>query len=433
MMYEAAGKMTLLHHMLPRLKEEGHRVLIFSQMTRVLDLLEDYLSLQNWPFCRLDGSTSQYERQQLIDQFNAPNSPHFCFLLSTRAGGLGINLTSADTIFIYDLDFNPHNDLQAESRAHRIGQVRPVIVYKLITAGSVEEKIMQAAAQKMALDHLVVEKMTTGMKASEIEQFLRTGAQALFAEANVPEEPMRFDEALINNLLDRTQLVEQETRKDQLKEEEESEMQASGGSGGEKKSGFFNSFNVAQIWKEEDPAKKAEDSNTYWSDLLKGRIEAAQALKNDDLGKGRRSRKTINYSAVPDDSEKETSDSSFKKHTSSSDDDFEGGLDIERPANANQRPPFQQSQSSSSFWDPYPKPGSMAVPGQSSSSRPLPKKKLREVPVKLKELVGFIEQAEHLESSLQEALILFLNDPSAIGKLPVHLALLGCKSTFLNL
>ena len=116
MMYEAAGKMTLLHHMLPRLKEEGHRVLIFSQMTRVLDLLEDYLSLQNWPFCRLDGSTSQYERQQLIDQFNAPNSPHFCFLLSTRAGGLGLNLQTADTVVIFDSDWNPHQDLQAQDR-----------------------------------------------------------------------------------------------------------------------------------------------------------------------------------------------------------------------------------------------------------------------------------------------------------------------------
>src|SRR4051812_41933336 len=125
-------------------------------MTRMLDILEDYLYLKNYSYQRIDGSVTGEERQSKIDAFNAPNSPDFIFLLSTRAGGLGmfslssaihitkgINLHTADTVFIYDSDWNPHNDIQALSRAHRIGQSNKVLIYRMVTRGSVEERIIQ--------------------------------------------------------------------------------------------------------------------------------------------------------------------------------------------------------------------------------------------------------------------------------------------------
>lgn len=111
-----SGKLVLLDKLLVRLKESGHRVLIFSQMVKMLDILGDYLALRGFSFQRLDGSVSSDKRKQAMDHFNAPDSTDFCFLLSTRAGGLGINLATADTVILYDSDWNPQNDLQAQAR-----------------------------------------------------------------------------------------------------------------------------------------------------------------------------------------------------------------------------------------------------------------------------------------------------------------------------
>lgn len=140
---EASGKLQLIDKMLPKLRKENHRVLIFSQMTRVLDILEDYLYLRGYEYQRIDGNVTGEDRQTKIDLFNASQSPYFVFLLSTRAGGLGINLQSADTVFIYDSDWNPHNDIQALSRAHRIGQSNKVMIYRLVSRGTIEERIIQ--------------------------------------------------------------------------------------------------------------------------------------------------------------------------------------------------------------------------------------------------------------------------------------------------
>lgn len=158
---KGSGKLVLLDKLLCRLKETGHRVLIFSQMVRMLDILADYLQKRHWPFQRLDGSIKGEIRRQALDHFNAENSPDFCFLLSTRAGGLGINLATADTVIIFDSDWNPQNDLQAQARAHRIGQKNQVNIYRLVTARSVEEEIVERAKQKMVLDHLVIQRMDT--------------------------------------------------------------------------------------------------------------------------------------------------------------------------------------------------------------------------------------------------------------------------------
>ncbi|KAH8049550.1 helicase [Aureococcus anophagefferens] len=132
----ACGKLVLLDKLLTRLKDKGHRVLIFSQMTRMLDILEDFMVMRAYDYCRIDGKTAHELREEYIDAYNAPNSEKFAFLLSTRAGGLGINLQTADTCVLYDSDWNPQADLQAMDRCHRIGQTKPVHVYRLVTEHS---------------------------------------------------------------------------------------------------------------------------------------------------------------------------------------------------------------------------------------------------------------------------------------------------------
>ena len=151
------GKFVLLDKLLAKLKERGNRVLIFTQMTRILDILEDYMRIRGYLYCRIDGNTDYEQRGSSIEAFNAPNSEKFVFLLSTRAGGLGINLQTADTVVLYDSDWNPQSDLQAQDRAHRIGQKKPVHVYRLVTENTVEEKIVERAQQKLKLDAMVVQ------------------------------------------------------------------------------------------------------------------------------------------------------------------------------------------------------------------------------------------------------------------------------------
>ncbi|KAJ1657301.1 ATP-dependent DNA helicase Hrp3 [Dispira simplex] len=156
-----SGKMVLLDKLLTRLKAGGHRVLIFSQMVRLLDILSDYLTLRGYAHQRLDGSVGSEARKKAIDQFNAPQSQDFVFLLSTRAGGLGINLTAADTVIIFDSDWNPQNDLQAMARAHRIGQTKTVNVYRLISKGTIEEDVIERAKRKMVLEYCIIKRMDT--------------------------------------------------------------------------------------------------------------------------------------------------------------------------------------------------------------------------------------------------------------------------------
>lgn len=201
-----SGKLVLLDKLLVRLRETGHRVLIFSQMVRMLDILSEYLQKRHFPFQRLDGSIKGELRKQALDHFNADGSTDFCFLLSTRAGGLGINLATADTVIIFDSDWNPQNDLQAQARAHRIGQKNQVNIYRLVTKNSVEEEIVERAKQKMVLDHLVIQRMdTTGrtvldkkatatnnnpFNKEDLNAILKFGAEELFKDGvDDDEEP----------------------------------------------------------------------------------------------------------------------------------------------------------------------------------------------------------------------------------------------------
>ncbi|XP_025801190.1 protein CHROMATIN REMODELING 4-like isoform X2 [Panicum hallii] len=182
MRIKASAKLTLLHSMLKILHKDGHRVLIFSQMTKLLDILEDYLTLEFGPktFERVDGSVSVAERQAAIARFNQDKT-RFVFLLSTRSCGLGINLATADTVIIYDSDFNPHADIQAMNRAHRIGQSNRLLVYRLVVRASVEERILQLAKKKLMLDQLFVNKSESQ---KEVEDIIRWGTEELFRNSD---------------------------------------------------------------------------------------------------------------------------------------------------------------------------------------------------------------------------------------------------------
>lgn len=147
----SSGKLATLNGLLARLLPHGHRVVLFSGWTSMLDIIETYFKQKGIKYARLDGSTNRVQRQIDIKRFNAKDSPLSVFLCSTRAGGLGITLTSADTVVLYDSDFNPQVDLQAMDRVHRIGQTKPVSVYRLVTHGTVEERIVQRARDKIYL------------------------------------------------------------------------------------------------------------------------------------------------------------------------------------------------------------------------------------------------------------------------------------------
>jgi SWI/SNF-related matrix-associated actin-dependent regulator of chromatin subfamily A member 5 len=169
-LWETSGKMALLHKLLIKLKQKGSRVLIFSQMTRVLDILEDYMRLMAYQYCRIDGNTDGEKRDTQMDEFNAPDSPKFCFLLSTRAGGLGINLATADIVILFDSDWNPQVDLQAMDRAHRIGQTKPVQVFRFIAEGTIDEKVIERADRKLFLDAAVIQQGRLAQTHSQLEK-----------------------------------------------------------------------------------------------------------------------------------------------------------------------------------------------------------------------------------------------------------------------
>lgn len=187
----AAGKFELLNHVLRKLQSTGHRVLIFSQMTAALNYLEYFLSRIGMKHLRLDGMTKADDRQEMLELFNAPNSEYSCFLLSTRAGGLGLNLQTADTVIIFDSDWNPMMDLQAQDRAHRIGQTKEVRVFRLICSGSVEVKILERATRKLQIESQVIQAGQFNNKSSDndrhemLKDLLRQQADDDFARKDV--------------------------------------------------------------------------------------------------------------------------------------------------------------------------------------------------------------------------------------------------------
>merc|ERR1712038_1738285 len=295
-MTKASGKLVLLSKMLKKLKETGHRVLIFSQMTKLLDLLEDFLDGEGYKYERIDGGITGTLRQDAIDRFNAPGAEQFVFLLSTRAGGLGINLYTADTVIIYDSDWNPHNDIQALSRAHRIGQKNKVMIYRFVTRNTVEERVTQVAKKKMMLTHLVVQPGMSGqgkanLSKKEIDDILKFGTEELFADEGETSEEgesandIVYDDAAVNQLLDRSQ---------EGIEEKESWANE-----------YLSSFKVATYQTkdaggpDEDVEVITQEAETtdpaYWEKLLRHHYEQHQETVQSVMGKGKRVRRTVNY------------------------------------------------------------------------------------------------------------------------------------------
>uniref|UniRef100_A0A673K0X6 Chromodomain-helicase-DNA-binding protein 9-like n=1 Tax=Sinocyclocheilus rhinocerous TaxID=307959 RepID=A0A673K0X6_9TELE len=210
-MIQSAGKLVLIDKLLPKMKAGGHKVLIFSQMVRCLDILEDYLIQRRYLYERIDGRVRGNLRQAAIDRFSKPDSDRFVFLLCTRAGGLGINLTAADTCIIFDSDWNPQNDLQAQARCHRIGQNKAVKVYRLITRNSYEREMFDRASLKLGLDKAVLQSMSgrdnslggggQQLSKKEIEDLLRRGAYGAIMDEE--DEGAKFCEEDIDQILQR--------------------------------------------------------------------------------------------------------------------------------------------------------------------------------------------------------------------------------------
>lgn len=194
-MIESSGKMVLLDKLLPKLKMQGKKVLIFSQFTQMLDLLEEYLHTKWYKYERLDGSVKASDRTASIDRFNTEDHQIDVFLLSTRAGGLGINLTSAQVVIIFDSDWNPQNDVQATARAHRIGQTEEVQSYRLVTARTYEAQMFERASKKLGLDQAVFSKDTK----AEIENLLKYGAYSILEEDSTRSQ--QFFESNIDEIL----------------------------------------------------------------------------------------------------------------------------------------------------------------------------------------------------------------------------------------
>ncbi|ETS74543.1 hypothetical protein PFICI_13027 [Pestalotiopsis fici W106-1] len=288
---EASGKLKLLNILLPKLKERGHRVLIFSQFLLSLTIIEDFLTALGLAHARIDGSLSALEKQKRIDAYNEPNSPLFAMLLSTRAGGVGINLATADTVIIYDPDFNPHQDIQALSRAHRIGQKNKVLCFQMTTKDTVEEKIMQIGRKKMALDHALIESMDVREDAGDdLESILKHGAEALFSDD--ARDHIVYDEAAVEKLIDRSQM--------------ESTM------AGDDKSAETQ-FSFARVWENghgtlvtnNDESAQNEDApsdQNVWENILKQRQEEHErevAAQQREYGRGaRRRNQDVRYVAV---------------------------------------------------------------------------------------------------------------------------------------
>ncbi|CAM0913117.1 unnamed protein product [Alopecurus aequalis] len=263
---DSSGKMQLLDKMMVKLKEQGHRVLIYSQFQHMLDLLEDYLSYRKWSYERIDGKIGGAERQIRIDRFNAKNS------------------TS---------DWNPHADLQAMARAHRLGQTSKVMIYRLVSRGTIEERMMQLTKKKMILEHLVVGKLTKGnnVNQEELDDIIRYGSKELFDDENDEagkSGQIHYDDAAIDRLLDRDQVEEEEY----LEDEEDDEFLK-----GFKVANFEYIDEAKALAAKEEARRKAEaeaaaNKATYWEDLLKDRV-VQEVEEEIAMGKGKRSRKQM--------------------------------------------------------------------------------------------------------------------------------------------
>lgn len=272
-LYRSAGKFELLDRILPKLKVTKHRVLLFCQMTTLMSVMEDYFVYRGYRYLRLDGTTKCEDRGQLLSLFNDPESPYFIFLLSTRAGGLGLNLQAADTVVIFDSDWNPHQDLQAQDRAHRIGQQNEVRVLRLMTVNSVEEKILAAARYKLNVDEKVIQAGMFDQKSTGTERRQMLQQLLLADQDDGDDEDEVPDDETVNQMMARS--------------EEE-----------------FENYQQMDIDRRREEAKNPnrkprlmeDDELPSW--ILKDDSEVDRLTYEDDMevfGKGSRQRKEVDY------------------------------------------------------------------------------------------------------------------------------------------
>ncbi|KAJ7487418.1 SNF2 family DNA-dependent ATPase [Mycena galericulata] len=276
---DASAKLRFLKALLPKLKARGHRVLLFSQFVIALNVIEDFLNGEGYRYLRLDGNTKGKDRQKGMDEFNREGSEVFIYLLTTRAGGVGINLFTADTVVIFDPDFNPHQDLQAIARAYRYGQKNTCLVFKLMVKDSAEERIVQVGKKKLVLDHLIVQKMDDDDDAGDnVQSILTYGAQALF-EADAEARDIIYTDTDIDNLIDKT--------------EKEAEPENSSEEGA-------LSFSFAKIWAAGkdtlEEVVEEEDQGDSWAQTLQKINEDREKSRAQEIalsGRGARRRAAV--------------------------------------------------------------------------------------------------------------------------------------------
>ncbi|CAD6888412.1 unnamed protein product [Tilletia laevis] len=302
-----SGKMVLLDKLLARLKANGNRVLIFSQMVRMLDILSDYMRERGYIHQRLDGTVSSEMRRKAIQSYNKEGSPDFAFLLSTRAGGLGINLASADTVIIFDSDWNPQNDLQAMARAHRLNSKFHVNVFRLLVKDTVEEDVLERAKRKMVLEYAVIHQMDTSGQISgsssrdvkdvvkdvkaqagkdgkekfskdELSSILKFGAQNMFkSDVNEDGQQKKLDEMDLDDILGKGEAFETEV--------DPTTVSAGGDA-------FLQQFAQVQDFKAD---------SVSWDDIIpiedRKRLEAEERQRAVELAAAQNARKTANEKA----------------------------------------------------------------------------------------------------------------------------------------
>ncbi|KAK9479064.1 P-loop containing nucleoside triphosphate hydrolase protein [Lipomyces japonicus] len=292
----ASSKLQLLSLLIPTLIKNNHRILIFSQFLTMLDILEDFLFLLNIQSTRLDGTLSTEIRQKRIDSFNDPNSEKQVFILSTRAGGVGINLATADTVIMYDQDYNPHQDMQAFSRAHRLGQKNVVLIFNLVTKDTVEENMWEIGQHKKILDQVVIEDINKERDRIDLSAMVRNGVRSLFEDESAVKD-IKYDQATVDKLVDRSQVEE-----DQMKASSQSRPTEA------------SSFGFVRVWENDSSnledvsdnvtenesfkidAENGESESNFWDNFLNQReaeIEAERIAKQDLFGRGRRVRESF--------------------------------------------------------------------------------------------------------------------------------------------
>jgi len=285
---KASGKLVLLDKLLPKLKDGGHRVLIFSQFKIMLDILEDYLRLRQLKVERIDGSITGKKRQMAIDRFQAKgDTKAFIMLLSTREGRVGINLTAADTCIIFDSDWNLQNDLQAQARCHRIGQTKSVKVYRLLSRKTYEMQMFHMSSLKMGLDQAVLQdfknetsKGNGAMTKNEIEKLLRHGAYNIFNEEKAGSSEKESND-FINQDID--SILERRTKT------------AIHENNGRKSSSAGDAFSKASFKAMNAATGGTDDGNVDDPDFWKKMVGEAKAVKLDDLIGKKRTRYKKNY------------------------------------------------------------------------------------------------------------------------------------------